>query len=117
SGMSREASRAVGCFPAPTGLPASSSGLMAQPSSQVPNNGAARLWDTTSGRAIGGLIVDERPAGFSPDGRAFLTLGNGRSVDLLDASTGRVLRRLLNLPSPATCAAFRGDGGLVAVGC
>ena len=60
--------------------------------------------------------VDERPAGFRPDGRAFLTLGTDGAVKLRDATTGAVCQELMTGSSPATCAAFRGDGGLVAVG-
>ena len=75
-----------------------------------------RLWDTTRGQAIGEPMVDEAAGGFRPDGRAFLTLGKDGTVKLRDATTGEVLARLLTSSSPAICAAFRGDGGLVAVG-
>ena len=43
-------------------------------------------------------------------------LGKDGTVKLRDATTGEVLARLLTSSSPATCAAFRGDGGLVAAG-
>jgi serine/threonine protein kinase/WD40 repeat protein/tetratricopeptide (TPR) repeat protein len=75
-----------------------------------------RLWDTTRGRAIGGPMVDETSGGFRPDGRAFLTLGTDGTVKLRDAMTGAVTSQLMNANSPAFCAAFRGDGGLVAAG-
>ena len=61
-------------------------------------------------------MVDEVAGGFHPDGRAFLTLGKDGTVKLRDAATGEVLARLLTASSPAICAAFRRDGGLVAVG-
>ncbi len=75
-----------------------------------------RLWDTTRGQAIGEPLIDEAAGGFRPDGRAFLTLGKDGTVKLRDATTGAVLARLLTSSSPAICAAFRGDGGLVAAG-
>jgi serine/threonine protein kinase/WD40 repeat protein/tetratricopeptide (TPR) repeat protein len=77
---------------------------------------STQLWDTVGGRAIGGRMLDETSGGFRPDGRAFLTLGRAGTVKLRDAMTGAVLARLMTAPSPAVCAAFRGDGGLVAVG-
>ncbi|HEY2154851.1 MAG TPA: hypothetical protein VGH33_04430, partial [Isosphaeraceae bacterium] len=75
-----------------------------------------QLWDATRGRAVGGLMVDETSGGFRPDGRAFLTLGTDGTVKLRDAATGAVTSRLMATRSPAICAAFRGDGGLVAAG-
>jgi eukaryotic-like serine/threonine-protein kinase len=75
-----------------------------------------QLWDTTRGRAIGGPMVDETSGGFRPDGRAFLTLGADGTVKLRDAATGAVSSRLMATNSPAICAAFRADGGLVVVG-
>jgi WD40 repeat protein/tRNA A-37 threonylcarbamoyl transferase component Bud32/tetratricopeptide (TPR) repeat protein len=75
-----------------------------------------RPWDTTRGQPIGEPMMDESAGGFHPDGRAFITLGKDGTVKLRDASTGSVLLRLLTSSSPATCAAFRGDGGLVAAG-
>ncbi len=75
-----------------------------------------QLWDATRGRAIGGPMVDETSGGFRPDGRAFLTLGRDGTVKLRDAATGAVSSRLMATNSPAICAAFRGDGGLVAAG-
>ena len=75
-----------------------------------------QLWDTIHGRAIGGPMLDETSGGFRPDGRAFLTLGTDGAVKLRDALTGAVLARLMTVSSPAICAAFRGDGGLVATG-
>jgi serine/threonine protein kinase/WD40 repeat protein/tetratricopeptide (TPR) repeat protein len=75
-----------------------------------------QLWDTSRGRAIGGPMVDEMSGGFRPDGRAFLTFGRDGAVKLRAAMTGAVLARLMTTSSPAVCAAFRGDGGLVAAG-
>ena len=77
---------------------------------------AFRLWDSTSGEALSDTIRDEMPAGFLPDGRAFLTLGMNGTVKLRDAASGAVLTGLLATSSEAICAAIRGDGGLVAVG-
>ncbi len=75
-----------------------------------------QLWDTIHGRAIGGPMVAETSGGFRPDGRAFLMLGTDGAVKLRDSTTGAVLSRMLTASSPAICAAFRGDGGLLAVG-
>jgi eukaryotic-like serine/threonine-protein kinase len=80
------------------------------------NDRLARLWDVTTGRAIGEPMVDETSEGFSPEGREFLTLGMDGTLKLRDATTGEVRTTLLS-SSPATCAAFRSDGGLLAVGC
>jgi serine/threonine protein kinase/WD40 repeat protein/tetratricopeptide (TPR) repeat protein len=77
---------------------------------------STRLWDTKLGKMIGEPMVDESPGGFRPDGRAFLTLGREGSIKLRDAETGGALSTLLTASSPATCSAFRGDGGLVAAG-
>ena len=77
---------------------------------------ATRLWDTSRQQALGKPMIDEEPAGFRPDGRVFLTVGNDGSVKLRDAAGGDVLTRLLSSSSPATCAAFRGDGRLVVAG-
>jgi WD40 repeat protein/tetratricopeptide (TPR) repeat protein len=77
----------------------------------------SRLWDVARGEAIGEPVVDETVAGFRPDGQAFLTLGRDRSVKLRSATMGAVLGRLITLPATGTCGVFRGDGGLVAVGC
>jgi serine/threonine protein kinase/WD40 repeat protein/tetratricopeptide (TPR) repeat protein len=77
----------------------------------------SQLWDADRRQAIGEPIVDEAIGGFLPDGRALLTLGRDGSVKLRDSNTGTILRRLLTVPSLATCAASRGGGDLVAVGC
>ena len=77
---------------------------------------STRLWDTTRGRAIGEPMIEEAAGGFAPSGRTFLTSGGDGTIKLRDAGTGAVLARLLTSTSPATCAAFRGDGGLVAAG-
>ena len=78
---------------------------------------ASRTWDTVAGRMIGGPMLDETSGGFRPDGRAFLTLGKDGIVKLRDGVTGAVVSRLMAASSPTVCAAFRGDGRLVAVGC
>jgi eukaryotic-like serine/threonine-protein kinase len=75
-----------------------------------------RLWDTTRRRTIGGPMADETSGGFRTDGRAFLTLGTDGAVKLRDALTGAVQARLMAASTPANCAAFRGEGDLVAVG-
>jgi serine/threonine protein kinase/WD40 repeat protein/tetratricopeptide (TPR) repeat protein len=75
-----------------------------------------RLWSVPGGRALSEPMIDEGSGGFRPDGRAFLTLGKDGEITLRDAATGEVLTRLLTSSSPATCAAFRGDGGLIAAG-
>ena len=77
---------------------------------------STQLWDTTQGRALTEPLVDEGIGGFHPDGRAFLTVGKDGSVKLRDATTGEALARFLGTSSPANCAAFRGDGSLIAAG-
>jgi hypothetical protein len=79
-------------------------------------NRSARLWDTIQGQALTEPLIDEGVGGFRHDGRAFLTVGGDGAVKLRDATTGAVLGRFLTSSSPATCAAFRGDDGLVAAG-
>jgi serine/threonine protein kinase/WD40 repeat protein/tetratricopeptide (TPR) repeat protein len=76
----------------------------------------SRLWDVPRGQPLGEPMVDEATGGFRPDGRAFLTVGKDGTVKLRDAATGELLARLLTASSPATCAAFRGDSGLLAAG-
>jgi Flp pilus assembly protein TadD len=78
--------------------------------------GWTRLWDTIRGQALTEQLIDEGVGGFHDDGRAFLTVGGDGTVKLRDATTGEVLGRFLTSSSPATCAAFRGDGSLVAAG-
>jgi serine/threonine protein kinase/WD40 repeat protein/tetratricopeptide (TPR) repeat protein len=75
-----------------------------------------RLWDTIRAQAIGDVLPDEIAGGFRPDGLTFLTLGRGGTVKLRDAKTGAALATLLTASADATCAAFRRDGGLIAVG-
>ena len=61
-------------------------------------------------------MIAEAAGVFRPDGRAFVTLGRDGTVKLRDATTGEVLAKLLTSSSPAACAAFLGDGGLIAAG-
>ncbi len=75
-----------------------------------------RLWSVTAGQAVGPPMIDEASAGFSPDGRVFLTLGREGTVKIRDAATAEVITRLISSRSPATCAAFRRDGSLIAAG-
>jgi serine/threonine protein kinase/WD40 repeat protein/Flp pilus assembly protein TadD len=90
--------------------------LLASTSILTQNGRTTRLWDTVRAKAIGEEIHDEMSGGFRPDGRAFLTLGRDGTVKLRDATTGRVVATLLTSSSAATCAAFRGDCGLIAAG-
>jgi WD40 repeat protein/tetratricopeptide (TPR) repeat protein len=76
----------------------------------------ARLWDTIRGQAICEPIRDEMAGGFRPDGRAFLTLGSDGTIKLRDATTGKTLATLVTSSRAASCAAYRGDGGLIAAG-
>jgi tetratricopeptide (TPR) repeat protein len=80
------------------------------------SNGWTRLWDTIQGQALTEQLIDEGAGGFRHDGRAFLTVGGDGTVKIRDATTGAVLGRFPTSSSPATCAAFRGDDGLVAAG-
>ena len=80
------------------------------------HNDHTQLWDAIHSRAIGKPMVDEAAAGFSPNGRAFLTLGTEGTVKLREASTGAILTTLLTSASLALCASYRSDGGLIAVG-
>jgi hypothetical protein len=79
-------------------------------------NQSTRLWDTIQGQALTEPLIDEGVGGFRHDGHAFLTVGGDGTVKLQDATTGEVLGRFQIASSPATCAAFRGDDGLVAAG-
>jgi Flp pilus assembly protein TadD len=75
-----------------------------------------RLWDTIQGQALTEPLIQEEAGGFRHDSRAFLTLGGDGTVKIRDATTGAVLGRFETSSSAATCAAFRGDDGLVAAG-
>jgi eukaryotic-like serine/threonine-protein kinase len=77
---------------------------------------STQLWDTKRGRPLCEPIAGEASGGFRHDGRSFLTVGEDGTVKLRDATTGEVLVRLLSSSSPAICAAFRGEGDLVAAG-
>jgi serine/threonine protein kinase/WD40 repeat protein/tetratricopeptide (TPR) repeat protein len=77
---------------------------------------STRLWDTIRGQELTEQFMDEVAGGFRHDGRAFLAVGEDGAVKLRDANTGDILGRFLTSSSPATCAAFRGDDGLVAAG-
>jgi WD40 repeat protein len=80
------------------------------------NYRSTQLWDTIRGQALTEPLTDEGVGGFRHDGRAFLTVGRDGAVKLRDATTGAVLGRFLTSSSPATCATFRDDNGLVAAG-
>jgi tetratricopeptide (TPR) repeat protein len=77
---------------------------------------STRLWSVTERKALTSPMIDEASGGFGPDGRAFLTLGKDGTVRLRDAATGELLTKIVTSPSPATCAAFRHDGSLIAAG-
>jgi WD40 repeat protein/tetratricopeptide (TPR) repeat protein len=77
---------------------------------------STRLWDTIQGQPLTEPLIDEGSCAFRPDSRAFLTAGGDGTVKLRDATTGEILVRFLTSSSRANCAAFRGDGGLVAAG-
>jgi WD40 repeat protein/tetratricopeptide (TPR) repeat protein len=80
------------------------------------NDQSSRLWDTIRGQALTERMLEEAAGAFRHDGRAFLTFGRDGTVKLRDATTGAVVGRFQGSSSPATCAAFRGDDGLVVVG-
>ncbi len=78
---------------------------------------SVRLWEATSGKAIGDAIDDEIAGVFRPDGRAFLTLGRDGTVKLRDVATAQPIATVLRVPAAVTCATYRSDGSLLAVGC
>src|SRR5262249_23233657 len=78
---------------------------------------SSRLWDARKGQPIGDLMIDEESAGFSADGRVFLTLGREGTVKLRDATTAAVLGKPLPFASRPNCAGFNNDGDSLAVGC
>jgi WD40 repeat protein len=77
----------------------------------LPQN-AVGLWDTATGRPVGGPLPHPRPIGdlaFSPDGRALLTAA-GPEVRLWDAATGTPLGPPLRAEYDVSGAEFSGDG-------
>jgi Flp pilus assembly protein TadD len=80
------------------------------------NYRSTRLWDVIQRQALTEPLIDEGVSGFRHDGRDFLTVGGDGAVKTRDATTGKVLGRFPTYSSPASCAAFRGDDGLVAAG-
>jgi WD40 repeat protein len=77
--------------------------------------GAGRLWDATTGRAIAVLTgpVSDTAALFTPDGRRFV-IGLDRQVCLHDASTGRRLTVLGSHEHPVVHLAVSPDGKRIA---
>jgi RNA polymerase sigma factor (sigma-70 family) len=80
--------------------------------------GFARLWDTATDKEAWRL-TDEKAsivaATFSPDGKILATGDGHGSVRLLDAATGKELRRCAG-PGSAQCLAFSPDGKTLASG-
>jgi WD40 repeat protein/tRNA A-37 threonylcarbamoyl transferase component Bud32 len=79
-------------------------------------DGTARIWDTTTGRAIGEPLRHPHSVwtvAFSPDGKTAVT-GSGNDqvgeARLWDATTGQPLRPPLPHPSPVSAVAFHPGG-------
>ena len=104
------------CFPTPAGCHASNSGPIPGPSSRGPGPGrGSGTRSAGSHRGAARRRAGRRASG-PTDRRSSPWAWTGRSSSH-SGTTGEVLGRLLTLPAPGTCAAFRGDGGLIAVGC
>ncbi len=80
------------------------------------DGGAIRVWDATSGRLLRSLPGRMDVTSFTPDGRRFLTVGNGARV--WDADTGDevVMAQGAAEPGNFTAAVFSPDGKRFATG-
>ncbi len=84
----------------------------------VGREGALRTWDVATGKDLRTLRVTDkvRAADFSPDG-TLIAVSSGRRVKLLEATTGKVLRRFPEQPKKVTAVVFSPDGRSLAWGC
>jgi WD40 repeat protein len=76
--------------------------------------GEAKVWDTLSGREIFSLTdpVDDNAVVMSPDGARIAVRGNGKTVKLIDGSTGRELTVLKDV----VAVSFSPDGRAIVAG-
>jgi WD40 repeat protein len=84
-----------------------------------------RLWDIATGeelRSFGGHREPIHPTAFSPDGRTFLTIFNGKGksnfavLKVWDFETGREIASFRGHPKAVYCACFSPDGKTVVSG-
>ena len=88
-------------------------------------DGVIRRWTLDPDRKPGGtppLSTHEDPASFrngriavTPDGKTIAVLGPGPDISLLDAASGKVIKKLIGVPSLMSIA-FSPDGKLVGAG-
>jgi WD40 repeat protein len=85
---------------------------------------SAQVWDVTSGKLLGKLLVPETPnynrvAVFTRDGRALVArvLSKGREVAIWDIATGQALGPMLQHEAPVTSLAISADGKFVLTAC
>lgn len=79
----------------------------------------ARLWDASSGAAVGPGIDHEDDIEtllFSPDGGTFASASRDGSARLIDASSGRLINGRLAHGAPIRSAAMSQDGSTLATG-
>ncbi len=75
-----------------------------------------QLWDTATGRAIGGQLAGEVAPAFRPDGKVVITAGTDGTVRRRDAATGALIAAIFSGSSPARRLAYRHDGRMIVAG-
>lgn len=85
------------------------------------SEGAARLWETESGRPVGEPLGHGgswvKTAAFSSDGRWVVTAGEDGTARLWDATSGRSIRSPLGHDEPLSSAFFDARGERVVTAC
>jgi hypothetical protein len=82
--------------------------------------GTVRLWDVVGGKELRAMTAATAAkkgvaaVAFSPDGKT-LAVGDGTAVQLLDAATGKAVRKVAGM-TEVVSVAFSPDGRLIAVG-